>query len=270
MHELELLAYSIDPPRWPTAVFGEIKPDLAATGEGLFRSQCAGCHEYGDDRRTSTGLLRLRGMRPQDVGTDPAVALRISCPIPDTGALVIAPKSYTAEDSQLLKDCAGVKAGTAFTGNSFARTVQVAVDSIKQKAYAAAGIGATEQRAMEDLDRRGAVTWRDTVLDTQPPDGPYAARPLYGIWAAAPYLHNGSVPTLYHLLLPPERRPKTFALGERKYDPVRLGFAVDTACGQQDCVVDTTRTGDGNGGHLWGTDLTEPDRMALLEYLKTY
>jgi hypothetical protein len=270
MHELELLAYYIDPPRWPTAVFGEIKPDLAAAGESIFRSQCAGCHEYGDDRRTPTGLLRLRGLRPQDVGTDPTVALRISCPIPDTGALVIAPKSYTAEDSQLLKDCAGVKAGTAFTGNSFARTVQVAVDSIKQKAYAAAGIDAAEQRTMEDLDRRGAVTWRDTLLDTQPPDGPYAARPLYGIWAAAPYLHNGSVPTLYHLLLPPEQRPKTFALGERKYDPVRLGFAVETTCGQQDCVVDTTRTGNGNGGHLWGTDLAEPDRMALLEYLKTY
>ena len=123
---------------------------------------------------------------------------------------------------------------------------------------------------MEDLDRRGRVNWRDTLLDTQPPYGPYAARPLYGIWAAAPYLHNGSVPTLYHLLLPPEQRPKTFALGAREYDPVKLGFVVATACTQEDCVVDTTRTGDGNGGHLFGTDLAESDRMALLEYLKTY
>ena len=270
MHDLEWLAYYIDPPRWPTAIFGEIKPDLAAAGEGIFRSQCAGCHEYGDDRRTPTGLIRLRGMRPEDVGTDAAAALRISCPVPDTGALVIPPKSYTAEASQLLRDCAGVKAGTAFAGNSFAKTVQAAVDSMKQKAYAAAGIEAAQQRAMEDLDRRGHVAWRDTLLDTQPPYGPYAARPLYGIWAAAPYLHNGSVPTLYHLLLSPEQRPKTFALGGREYDPVRLGFAVVTTCGQQDCVVDTTRTGDGNGGHLWGTDLAEPDRMALLEYLKTY
>jgi hypothetical protein len=75
---------------------------------------------------------------------------------------------------------------------------------------------------------------------------------------------------LYDLLLPPEQRPKTFALGGREYDPVRLGFVVETACGQQDCLVDTTRTGDGNGGHLWGTDLADPDRTALLEYLKTY
>jgi len=270
MHDLEWLAYYIDPPRWPTAVFGEIKPDLTAAGERIFQSRCAGCHEYGDDRRTQTGLIRLRGMRPEEVGTDPAVALRISCPVLETGALAITPRSYTAEEANLLKDCAGVKAGTGFTGNSFAKTVQAAVDSIKQKAYAAAGIDAGQQRAMEDLDRRGRVLWRDTLLDTQPPYGPYAARPLYGIWAAAPYLHNGSVPTLYDLLLPPEQRPKTFALGERAYDPVRIGFAVGTACARQDCGVDTTRTGDRNGGHLWGTDLSEPERMALLEYLKTY
>ena len=270
MHALEWLAYYIDPPRWPTAVFDEIKPDLAAAGERIFASQCAGCHEYGDDRRTSTGLLRLRGMRPEDVGTDPTAALRISCPVPDTGALMIPPKSYTAEDANLLKDCAGVKAGTAFTGNSFAKTVQVAVDNIKQKAYAAEGIDAAQQRRMEDLDQHGSVAWRDTLLDTKPPYGPYAARPLYGIWAAAPFLHNGSVPTLYDLLLPPEQRPKKFALGTRAYDPVKLGFAVGTSCDQQDCIVDTALTGDGNGGHLWGTDLSEADRRALLEYLKTY
>lgn len=111
---------------------------------------------------------------------------------------------------------------------------------------------------------------RPALLDTRSPYGPYAARLLYGIWAAAPFLHNGSVPTLYHLLLPPEQRPGTFALGNREYDPVKLGFTVEAACGQQDCLVDTTRTGDRNGGHLWGTDLPEPDRMALLEYLKTY
>ena len=123
---------------------------------------------------------------------------------------------------------------------------------------------------MEDLDQRKDVAWRDTLVDTKPPYGPYAARPLYGVWAAAPYLHNGSVPTLYDLLLPPGQRPKTFALGAREYDPVKLGFVVTTTCSQQDCLVDATRTGDGNGGHIWGTDLSASDRMALLEYLKTY
>ena len=270
MHALEWLAYYIDPPRWPEAAFGAIKPDLAAAGETIFRTSCAGCHEYGSDQRTPAGLIRLRGMRPEEVGTDATAALRIACPVPDTGALSIPPRSYSADESRLLKDCAGVTAGTAFQAAPFAGTVQAAVNGIKQRAYAAAGIDAAQQRVMEDLGRRKAVTWRDTLLDTEPPHGPYAARPLYGIWAAAPFLHNGSVPTLYDLLQPPERRPKAFALGGRQYDPVRLGFVVETACDQQDCLVDTTRTGDGNGGHLWGTDLSEPDRMALLEYLKTY
>jgi hypothetical protein len=270
MHDLEWLAYYLDPPKWPAAVFGEIKPDLAAAGGEIFKKQCAGCHEYGDDRRTPTGLIKLNAMRPDEVGTDPTAALRIACPIPDIGALAVPPKSYSVEDSRLLKDCAGVKAGEAFPGNPFAKTVQVAVDSIKQKAYAAAGIDTARQRAMEDLDQRGAVAWRDTLIDTQAPYGPYAARPLYGIWAAAPYLHNGSVPTLYHLLLPPDQRPKTFALGAREYDPVKLGFVVNTSCSSQDCLVNTSETGDGNGGHLWGTDLSASDRLALLEYLKTY
>ncbi|MFC0406885.1 di-heme-cytochrome C peroxidase [Roseomonas elaeocarpi] len=270
MHALEWLAYYIDPPRWPEAAFGAIRPELAATGGAIFRRSCAGCHEYGSDQRTPAGLIRLRGMHPEEVGTDPVAALRISCPVPDTGALSIPPRSYSADESRLLRDCAGVTAGTAFQGASFARTVQAAVDGIKQKAYAAAGIDAAQRRVMEDLDRRETVVWRDTLLDTKAPYGPYAARPIYGIWAAAPFLHNGSVPTLYDLLLPPERRPKIFALGTRQYDPVRLGFVVETSCGQQDCLVDTTRTGDGNGGHLWGTDLSEPDRMALLEFLKTY
>jgi hypothetical protein len=270
LHELELVAYYLDPPRWPVAIFGDIKPDLAATGERIFQSQCARCHEYGQDRRTPTGLLRLRGMTPDGAGTDSVVALKISCPVPDIGALSVQPRSYSAEEATILKDCAGVSAGKAFSGNSFARTVQTAVDGIKQKAFAAASVDAALQKSMEDTNRRGPDKWRDTLLDTQPPEGPYAARPLYGIWAAAPYLHNGSVPTLYHLLLPPEQRPRTFALGNREYDPAKLGFVVDTACRQQDCLVDTRRTGDGNGGHLWGTDLAEPDRMALLEYLKTY
>ena len=270
MHDLEWLAYYIDPPKWPASLFGEIKPDLAAAGEVIFKKQCAGCHEYGDDRRTPTGLIKLNAMRPEEVGTDSTAALRIACPLPDIGALTVPPKSYSVEDSQLLKDCAGVKAGQAFSGNPFAKTVQVSVDSIKQKAYAAASIDTAQQRAMEDLDQRGGVAWRDTLIDTQPPYGPYAARPLYGIWAAAPYLHNGSVPTLYHLLLPPDQRPKTFVLGAREYDPVKLGFVVDTACSAQDCLVDTSETGNGNAGHLWGTDLPESDRMALLEYLKTY
>ena len=117
-------------------------------------------------------------------------------------------------------------AGTAFKGASFALTVQTALAEIKRKAYEAEGIDAARRRVMEDLERRKSVTWRDTLLDTKAPYGPYAARPLYGIWAAAPFLHNGSVPTLYDLLLPPERRPRRLLLG--RGGMIRSGWALSS------------------------------------------
>jgi hypothetical protein len=270
MHRLEWLSYYLDPPQWPAEAFGAVKPDLAAMGETIFKQQCADCHEYADSDRTPSGLIRLRGLELTKVGTDATAALRISCPVPDIGALDIPKKSFTAEQSELLKGCAGVTPGDAFVDNGFAAVVQTVVDGIKRKAFAAAKMSYAQQRNVEDFGRRQAVVWRDTLLDTRPPYGPYAARPLFGIWAAAPYLHNGSVPTLYDLLSPPQQRPKSFPLGHREYDPVKLGFAADVACSGEDCMVDTSLPGSGNGGHVFGTDMSEADRMALLEYLKTY
>jgi cytochrome c2 len=92
----------------------------------------------------------------------------------------------------------------------------------------------------------------------------YVATPLNGIWARAPYLHNGSVPTLDALLAPPGQRPRTFYRGSARYDPIQVGFASDRGW-----RFDTGLAGNGNAGHLWGTTLPEPDRRALLEYLKT-
>jgi hypothetical protein len=271
LHDLEWLTYYIDPPRWPAALFGPVNAAMVERGKALFSDQCAGCHEYNRSQdRTETGLLKLRGFRPADIGTDPATALRISCPVPDTGAISVPPRTLTREQTELLKDCAGVKAGAEMQVSGFAAVTQKVVDEIKKKAYAAEGIDAASRRKIEDLDRRKKVVWRDTLLDTTPPEGPYAARPLHGIWAAAPYLHNGSVPTLYDLLLPPEQRPKKFALGAREFDPKKVGFAVTTTCTGQDCLVDTSLPGSANSGHSFGTALGETERADLIEFLKTY
>jgi hypothetical protein len=98
----------------------------------------------------------------------------------------------------------------------------------------------------------------------------YASRPLVAPWATAPYLHNNSVPTLYHLLLPAKDRPKTFPVGHREYDPVKLGYTTEGA-GPPSVTFDTTKAGNGNGGHEYGTAelKEEADRLALLEYLKS-
>ena len=91
---------------------------------------------------------------------------------------------------------------------------------------------------------------------------------LRGIWATAPYLHNGSVPTLQDLLLPAAQRPKKFLVGSYQFDPVRVGY-VTTAGDPQHFEVDTTIAGNRNQGHEFGTRLTGDERKALLEYLKT-
>ena len=100
----------------------------------------------------------------------------------------------------------------------------------------------------------------------------YKARPLDGVWATAPYLHNGSVPTLYDLLLPPERRPATFAVGSRRFDPVRVGFETDGPGFPTFRAVDEDGRpvpGNANVGHVFGTELGEAERWALVEYLKS-
>jgi hypothetical protein len=95
----------------------------------------------------------------------------------------------------------------------------------------------------------------------------YRAAPLAGVWATPPYLHNASVPSLYELLLPPEKRSKSFYLGNREFDPVKVGYRPEAFEGGYH--YDTTRRGYANRGHTYGTTINQADRMALIEYLKT-
>lgn len=102
-----------------------------------------------------------------------------------------------------------------------------------------------------------------------PSDG-YINPPLDGCWLRAPYLHNGSVPSLAALLLPPAQRPLVFYRGRNIYDPIQMGFDSSESVTEPGLFrYDTTQRGNGNQGHLYGTDLTGPEKMALLEYLKT-
>ena len=104
----------------------------------------------------------------------------------------------------------------------------------------------------------------------------YKVRPLDGIWATPPYLHNGSVPTLYDLLSPVSERPKTFYSGSREFDPVKVGLITDPAPGLT--RFDTSKPGNLNIGHEFSNTpgpgvigrLIQPDeRKAIVEYLKT-
>jgi hypothetical protein len=95
--------------------------------------------------------------------------------------------------------------------------------------------------------------------------------PLDGLWLRAPYLHNGSVPDLRALLDPPSARPKVFYIGYDVYDYQRGGFVTQGPDAERrGWRLDTRARGNGNGGHEYGTDLSHAEKIALVEYLKTF
>jgi hypothetical protein len=100
----------------------------------------------------------------------------------------------------------------------------------------------------------------------------YANHPLDGIWLRAPYLHNGSVPTMRDLLEPPASRPAAFYRGYDVYDQAKLGFVSDVpeADDQLFSRYDTSVPGNSNAGHVYGTTLPDEDKRAIVEYLKTF
>jgi hypothetical protein len=153
------------------------------------------------------------------------------------------------------------------------------------------GIIGTDRLLAESLNPRLADYLKKSWLAQElGPDGKpyqfyenlgYQAPPLDGIWATAPYFHNSSVPTVYHALNS-KARPKvytrTYRTDKEDYDPVRLGlkFAeldkpVDWKLSsyEQRKIYDTTQPGRSNAGHTFGDKLTEDERMAVIEYLKT-
>ena len=120
----------------------------------------------------------------------------------------------------------------------------------------------------------------------------YKPRPLGGVWATPPYLHNGSVPSIYELLGPYEKRTTRFFVGRREYDPKHVGFVLEPVQGSSSGFwMDTSKPGNSNSGHLFRADykpydpskpeseqyqngvigpaLSEDDRMNIIEYLKT-
>ena len=145
--------------------------------------------------------------------------------------------------------------GQPVAGVSFPDAVKPILDRLKMRAFFDDGVAVAQQAVMD----ANPVVWRST--------GQYLARPLDGIWATPPYLHNGSVPTLWHLLHPSDR-PRRFSVGSHEYDPQKLGYETEGP----GWTFDTSQPGNSNTGHIgdkFGTNLSDEQKAALLEYLKT-
>ncbi|WP_207483975.1 di-heme-cytochrome C peroxidase [Arenibaculum pallidiluteum] len=257
-------------PGWPADILPPIDPVKAARGSGLYQELCAACHgpppntaAFWDERRwtqpnqAGERYLRVPVVGLDVIGTDPAQATglrerRIRAP----SHLGLAP-----DDPGPFPD------GTYPFGPALGQVVEKVVTA----AYDAESppVGAAE-RAVLNGNRPNGI---------RAPLG-YKARPLDGIWATPPYLHNGSVPNLYALLQPAEERPRTFHLGSREFDPVNVGYETGPLEGGFEII--TTLPGNRNTGHEFkgppdaprergriGRGLSHEERMDLIEYLKT-
>ena len=227
-------------PQWPGDILPPIDTAAAARGQAVYAAHCAGCHQLID--RTDTDLDIAVTMVPaSEVGTDASMATNFADRTGLTGALEGTPEDVIAGD-----DFAATAAGSAVLDNAV-------IGALLYRPLA--GL----ESAIEDYRRIKKAATFDPVS--------YKARPLNGIWATAPYLHNGSVPSLYELMLPPAQRSKTFYVGGREYDPVHVGFLTSETPGA--FLFDTTLSGNANSGHSYGAALTDEERWGLIEFLKT-
>ncbi|WP_157496760.1 di-heme-cytochrome C peroxidase [Hahella ganghwensis] len=233
--------YELKPPEWPTGILGKLDDSKVSQGEKLYQENCQSCHRLSQ-RDAKDQQLKVTLVPLTEIGTDPRMAENFINATAKTGAfegrkqLIFVGPTFGTNASTI-----DLVINTAI-GASLRHPIDSAVDSIKDyhKVFSA---------------------------NANPKPDYYKARPLSGIWATAPYLHNGSVPTLYDLLLPPAQRPTSFHVGNRELDINKVGFK--TSPSENSSLFDTTLAGNHNHGHIYGTDLTEPQRYALIEYLKS-
>jgi Cytochrome c len=180
-----------------------------------------------------------------------------------------------AGESQFLKTCSSCH-GTYGDKPTYPNKI-VAIDEIgtDRKRYE----GVTDEFA-EYYNQSWFAKEKGDGYQALPSNG-YQAPPLDGIWATAPYLHNGSAPTVYHVLnsmARPAIFTRSYKTAEVDYDKVKLGWKFTELTKpppepltpiERRKIYDTKQPGRGNGGHTFGDHLTDDERMAVIEYLKT-
>jgi hypothetical protein len=238
---IQKVFYQLTAPKWPAKILGEINEEKRAQGEKIYQKECLQCHSLVDENDPKRKLVAVV-IPAKEVGTDSRMVENFSAGKVKTGelegkhfALWFGDK-FGAEATRL-------DVVMHVTAGALARHPWDSLRAIINE-YAS-----NDERKLDE-----------NVLY-------YKARPINGIWASAPYLHNGSVPTVYDLLLPVSLRPTSFYVGNREIDPVKLGNVSTQVEGAS--VFDTSLVGNSNSGHEYGTRLSESERKALLEYIKT-
>ncbi len=261
LHEIELLlggdavGKGVWSPKWPADILGKIDSDKAAKGQTLYNELCLHCHqppmlsdggrkpEHWTNFTDSAGrqFFKVTMIPLAEIGTDPKEAQNFA--------------NRTADTGPLGKGILSAKAGLMYI-------TQKLID----QSYAELKLTSAMQQDWNGYRK-------NEVLSPLA----YKARPHNGVWATPPYLHNGSVPSLYAMLSPVAERPKVFYLGSKNYDPVKLGLNTDPLEGATEFHTDLR--GNSNAGHEFndgpkgngviGRKLSEEERYQIIEYLKT-
>ena len=252
----------LNSPKWPS-IFPPLDTDKVRRGKQLYQELCIGCHLPPVDELKE---LLVSGKPPwvkrdpeqphpflhneeiplEFIGTDPNQALNFF--------------NRTADSGDLKKGCLTAAQGLDFLTKSMAMNF-----------YTNNDFSATTQKEWSG--------WQDPMAEGIRATKVYRPRPLNGVWALGTYLHNGSIPNLYELLSPVSERATTFWVGNRKFDPVKVGY--DSSVYPGGFKYDVRKPGNSNRGHEFKGDgkvkgngvigrlLPPEDRWALIEYLKS-
>ena len=327
LHRIEATLQRLEPPRWPEELLGAIDREKADRGRALFEQHCRHCHgpfdvpapvkAYEDPQRPATDpLWKLTVVPITEVGTDPTAAMNFVHRTVDLTRTGLSPEEVLSYAQPVFTEARRRLAILdAQVADAARKQDPGAQDLARTAAYerqrvdgtAAAIAGAAMSRVPLGLalnflgmiareryyDERGFSRETRACLDgfgslDLPEIVPaYKSRPLAGVWATPPFLHNGSVPTLYQMLSPHDERDARFFVSPGTFDPVAVG--ADTKPAGDGFWFDTQLPGNANVGHEFragyvpgktgaddpqygviGPALSPAERWAIVEYLKIH
>ena len=281
---LEAQLHWLKPPRWPDEVFGA--PDKALVNDGLraYARNCVGCHSLlPGGREDLHSQIKAQMSDLPSAGTDIGMACNAFTRRARSG--VLAGTRYSAnsrlQDEAFVSDMLLVTVAGGLKGQDAEVIAGLNHDLLdklahNQLGWAHVNTGFLGQffQAPPPLPPSDPAQVANFCLTTKSPLLAYKGRPLYGVWATAPFLHNGSVRTLWDLMLPPASRPTRFWTGNREFDPERVGF-VDAQADPFDIEFTVNDAagrpipGNSNLGHDYGNArLSDHDRWAIIAYIK--
>jgi cytochrome c5 len=286
LQRIEHQLASLESPQWPQVILGAIDQDKAKRGRKIYGQYCQSCHELVD-REDADRMVIAKFSSVENVGTDPAMAEHSVNYKGKSGNFKHTYQSTAVGDVVLEEDAPVAQILTAVT-----KGVVTTPDADKWfiRRWADWVYTLTFSFTSNPIEKSSVKAGNyspDTTANPYASLLSYKARSLNGVWATAPYLHNGSVPTLYDLLLPAkpkgatdngEYRPATFMVGSREFDPVKVGFKSE---GYDGFKFTTHREGDYNTGHEYAagktaqldgrvlSPLNKEQRWDLIEFIKT-